>query len=413
MSSDKRKWIHAYKNGVAPSHVPPRLCVGRHHEVEAIRAGLAATKTGSGSVRWICGAYGTGKTFLLNVLRDVALEEDFVVATLRVDRSFRLNNLEQLYYQIMHNLHVKTVQDRKCSFDDLFNIWIENLQNSPMKSQASAEISKVINELNHYHNAFSRAFLSYIRARIGEDRSASDVIGAWLSGEKNIPAHVKKQFDMIGQVDRVNMLDFMRAFSRLVVLLGYSGLAIFVDEMDVMLTERKDIRMSGYTNIRELIDMTATGELENTFFVMSATPDVLTDEERGFPTYQALSQRLGQAMDPGRSSMGDLKQPVLHLKPLGIDAFGDFTHAFVEEYRQAFPLQLRITPESLKNWVLLTYHKEGVDLTTLTIRSFSTKLLEILDIIQQNPDNNIFRSELYAYPGPGGMVFKSKPIASS
>ncbi len=85
---------------------------------------------------------------------------------IQVDKTFRLNNLEQMYYQIMHNLFVKSVHDRKCSFDDLFDIWIENLQTTPNKSQSAEEINKVISTLSRFNNAFARSFLTYIRARI-------------------------------------------------------------------------------------------------------------------------------------------------------------------------------------------------------------------------------------------------------
>jgi hypothetical protein len=347
---------------------------------------------------------------MLHQLKEEALKNDFIVSHIQIDKTFRFNNLEQMYYRIMHNLFVKSVAQRKCSFDDLFDIWIENLQNTPNRAQSAEEINRVVTTLNRFNNAFSRSFLTYIRARIKKDHAISEAVAAWITGEKNIPAALKKQFGIVGAVDKFNMMDFMRAFTHLITLLGYKGFVVLVDELDLIVEERKDIRLNAYANLRQLIDLTSTGELNQTFFVLSGTPRLIHDD-RGVGSYGALAQRLGHAIDPKRKNMGDLRQPILWLSPLGDTSFLAFTRALSKLYAHHYPLELKISTESLKNWVLLSYHKEGTDLKTLTFRDFSTKLLEILDIIQQNPNNNVFRSELLASQQNGQIIFKTKSIS--
>lgn len=310
----------------------------------------------------------------------------------------------------MHNLFVSGVHDRKCSFDDLFDIWIENLQTAPNHAQSAEEINKVITTLNRFNNAFSRSFLTYIRARIQKNQTVSDAVAAWITGEKNIPLNLKKQFGIVGSVDKFNMMDFMKAFTHLITLLGYKGFIVLVDELDLIVDERSDIRQTAYANLRQLIDITSAGDLNKTFFIMSATPRLINDENKGVPSYGALSQRLGHAIDPKRRNMGDLRQPVIWLKPLNHSAFSTFTNEFLKLYETQYAIDLKISTESLKNWVLLSYHKDGVNVKELTFREFSTKLLEILDIIQQNPKNNVFRSELHATEKNGQLLFKSKAI---
>lgn len=409
--SDYKSVLNAYKNGVVPAFVPENLCVGRKEETEEFERCFTNVESGVSSVKWIIGEYGSGKTFMLNHLKTKALEKDFVVSHIQIDKAFRFNNLEQMYYQIMHNLFVKTIKGRKCSFDDLFDIWIENLQTSPNKAQSAKEINTVITTLSRYNNAFARSFLTYIRARIQKNLSVSEAVAAWITGEKNIPADLKKQFGIVGSVDKFNMMDFMKAFSNLIPLLGYGGFVVLVDELDLIIDERSDIRMTAYANLRQLIDLTSSNELCQTFFVMSTTPRLLENEEKGFSTYGALSQRLGRAIDPARRNMGDLRQPAIWLKPLSHKVFSDFTDEFCKMYKNIYPIDLKISVESLKNWVLLSFHKEGTDYKTLTFRDFSTKLLEILDIIQQNPKNNVFRSELSATEKNGQIVFKSGSIS--
>ncbi len=409
-TKDYRSVLNAYKNGVAPTHIPNALMVGRKDESGELKRCFSNTADGISCFKWIVGEYGAGKTFLLNHVKAEALEDDFIVSHIQIDKTFRFNNLEQMYYKIMHNIFVKSVANRKCSFDDLFDIWIENLQNTPNRAQSAEEINRVIETLNRFNNAFSRSFLTYIRARIKKDTAVSEAVAAWITGEKNIPLALKKQFGIVGAVDKFNMMDFMRAFTHLITLLGYKGFIVLVDELDLIVDERSDIRHSAYANIRQLIDLISTGELKQTFFILSGTPRLLHDE-KGVSSYGALAQRLGHAIDPLRKNMGDLRQPVIWLSPLGHAAYGEFTDALYGIYKEQYDVELKISTDSLKNWVLLSYHKEGADLKSLTFRDFATKLLEILDIIQQNPKNNVFRSELLATEKNGQVIFKTKSIS--
>ena len=409
-TTDYRPVLNAYKNGVVPSFIPESLCVGRQAETSEFKRCFNDTASGTSCMKWIIGEYGAGKSFLLNHLKTQALTSEFVVSHIQIDKTFRFNNLEQMYYQIMHNLFVKNVYGRKCSFDDLFDIWIENLQNTPNRSQSAKEINKVIETLGRFNNAFARSFLTYIRARIQKNHTVSDAVAAWITGEKNIPVNLKKQFGIVGSIDKFNMLDFMKAFTHLITLLGYKGFVILVDELDLIVDERSDIRMTAYANLRQLIDLTSASELKNTFFIMSATPRLIHDDHKGVATYGALAQRLGHAIDPMRRNMGDLRQPVIWLKSLSHHDFFAFTNAFFDLYALEYDIDLKISIDSLKNWVLLTYHKEGINIQELTFRDFSTKLLEILDIIQQNPKNNVFRSELHATLKNGQIIFKSGRI---
>lgn len=408
---DCKPVINAYKNGVVPAFIPDGLCVGRDAETNEFQRCFSDTASGTSCIKWIIGEYGAGKSFMLNHLKSRALEDDFVVSHIQIDKTFRFNNLEQMYYQIMHNLFVRSVLGRKCSFDDLFDIWIENLQNTPNRAQSAEEINQVISTLNRFNNAFSRSFLTYIRARIQKNHTVSDAVAAWITGEKNIPVNLKKQFGIVGSVDKFNMMDFMKAFTHLISLLGYKGFVVLVDELDLIIDERSDIRMTAYANLRQLIDLTSAGELNKTFFIMSGTPRLIHDEDKGISTYGALSQRLGHAIDPMRRNMGDMRQPVIWLKPLNHTDFSTFTGAFFDLYASQYEIDLKISTESLKNWVLLSYHKEGQNIMELTFRDFSTKLLEILDIIQQNPKNNVFRSELHATEKNGQIIFKSRSIS--
>lgn len=398
--------INALKNGGIPSNYLGKIIISRENELKEIKRCLLNTKEGIGSFKIVMGKYGSGKTFLNHLVMETALRNDYIVSFFQLDRSFRLNKLEDLYYYIMHNLYLETA-DGEAKFDDIFNLWIENLKSSPDNSQALKEVNFVIEEMKKYNETFARALLSYIRSKIKSDRLMTETISSWLSGEQHVPYELKKKFGVIGHVTKKNVFDFLKAFSRLVELLGYNGLVIIIDELDLLLNERKDIRKDAYNNLKHLIDLVVSGKLSKTMFFLAGGDVLLSDNEKGLRSCKALSQRLGKAIDQYDSSMTDFRQPIVKLTNISLEQYKKITDKIVLIYKKAFKINLNLTNESIKNWVLYSYKQEKRNIRQLEIREFITRLIEILDIIQQNPENYIYRNNLVLSFKNGKPIFKN------
>ena len=391
-----RNIINALKNGVVPDCDLELLCVGRYKEIQEFARCLEIISAGSGTVKFLNGEYGSGKSFLLNVIKQNAVKNNFIVSRIQVDRGFRFNNLEHLYYHIMHNLTLNVTGKSVTSFESIFDLWISKLQDTPDSKKAAEEINQVIAALNCHNISFARAFLAYIRARINKDNVLSDVIASWLMGEKNIPANLKAKFDVIGSVDRLNSIDFLKAFIDLIKLLGYNGLLILVDELELIMSERIDIRRSSYENLRSLIDLCCSGELGSCMFVFAATNDFFENPEKGIKTYEALSQRLGDAIDKSNSALYDVRQPIIRLQKLSIYEFQELTDRVIDMYKLLYSFEPRTSNESIRSWTFISCKKFGANISELSIREYLTKLIEVLDIMEQHPENKVFTSELKA-----------------
>ncbi|HQO43254.1 MAG TPA: DUF2791 family P-loop domain-containing protein, partial [Bacillota bacterium] len=391
-----RNIINALKNGVVPDCDLELLCVGRNREIKEFERCFEVTCGGSGTVKFLNGEYGSGKSFLMNVIKQTAVKNDFIVSKIQVDRGFRFNNLEHLYYHVMHNLALSITGGSVTSFESIFDLWISRLQESTNKDSATAEINKVISTLNIHNMSFARAFLAYIRARIEKDRVLSDAIASWLMGEKNIPANLKAKFDVVGSVDRLNSIDFLKAFVNLIKLLGYSGLIILIDELELIMNERIDIRRVSYENLRNIIDVCCSGELGSCMFVFAATNDFFENPEKGIKTYEALSQRLGDAIDKSNSALYDVRQPVIRLHKLNTEEFQELTDRVINIYKILYNFVPANSNESIRSWTFISLRKFGGKLAELSIREYLTKLIEVLDIMEQHPENKLFTSELKA-----------------
>lgn len=398
--------INALKNGVVPPYGIEYLCVGREKQLEEVTRGLNLAKDGSGVVKVVSGEYGTGKSFFMQRIKLEALRNNYVVSSIKINQGFRFNNLQHLYYNIMHNLSILEKGETATSLEDLFNRWISKIQDMPY-GQASSEIKKILHNLEKYNASFARAVTFYIRARINEDKELAGTIASWISGEKNIPYHLKAKFDVIGDIDKINALDFLKAFIHLIKYIGYEGIVILVDEVELIMNERIDIRSKAYENIRYIIDECSIGELKNMLFVFAATNDFLMDTDKGIPSYQALSQRLGNPVDKKNAALSDIRQPILKLPDLGEEDLIKITKNILEIYKEIYKINIDISLESITNWALYMYKEVEPQMTKVNLRKFIMKVVEVFDIIEQHPDTTLLKSELKKIDREGEPSFKA------
>lgn len=405
--SDAKKIINALKNGVAPAIMPSSIATGREAEFEEINRCLDLVEEGSGVFKFITGPYGSGKTFMLQHTKENALKKGFVVSSLTIDRNFKLNKLDDLYYNIMHNLYIES-NNNKVSFQELFEIWISNLKNAPVNNQVAMEINTVIATLDKYSATFSRAFLLYIKAQIKGNQEEMHVISSWISGEKQIPYELKSKYGLVGKVEKTDTLDFLMGFSELLALLGYPGLVIVIDELDLIINERKDIRLNAYNNIKHLLDL-STGSMQlPLFFMFSGTESLILDEEKGFRQCEALAQRIGMSIHRFSQKTADYRLPVLTLGTMAFSELIHITEKIYYLYSEAYDFTLEISLESLKNWSLIEFHQSKVDIKKLKTRDFVIKLTSVLDTMLQGKAKHIYNTELHLIEQGDKLLFKNR-----
>lgn len=385
--------LRALKYGVVPEDVFS-FGIEREVELEEFKHMFNHAKHGGGMTKFIVGKYGSGKSFLLQSIQERAWQQNFVVAKVQMEKGLRLNNFQTLYYHIMHRLTTMESEHKGTSFQDLFDRWIETLRLIDDKESSAQDIQEVVSVLNQYNLSFSRALLFYVRARIQGDHETAHAVTSWLTGEQNIPFALKKKFDIVGNIDHTNAVDFLKAFVKLIRMLGYSGLVVLVDELELVLNERSDIRLQAYQNLRYLIDNCYNEQLNHCIFTFAATPDWLGHEEKGPQTYPALYQRIGQKSNSKFTKNTDMRQPIIHLEQFSTEERHRLTRNIVELYSYGYEFNLKISLKSLHNWVIMLLQEEGLEIKDIQIRLYITKLMEVLDIMEQNPKSRVFNAEL-------------------
>ena len=71
--------LNSLKGGVVPRVGLPYVAVGREAEIDALLHDVDIIADGGATFRFIVGKYGSGKSFLLQTIRNYAMDRNFVV----------------------------------------------------------------------------------------------------------------------------------------------------------------------------------------------------------------------------------------------------------------------------------------------------------------------------------------------
>ena len=107
--------LNSLKGGVVPRTGLGYITVGRKDEIDALLNDIEMISEGGASFRFVVGKYGAGKSFLLQTIRNYAMERGFVVvdADLSPERRLVGNKGDGLatYKELMKNLSTQTSPD--------------------------------------------------------------------------------------------------------------------------------------------------------------------------------------------------------------------------------------------------------------------------------------------------------------
>jgi len=219
--------INALKGGVVPRVGLEYVAVGRHAEIGALLHDIEIVADGGAAFRFIAGKYGSGKSFLLQTIRNYATEKGFVVvdADLSPERRFAGAKGQGLatYKELMINMSTKTKPDGG-ALALILERWISNIKSSVAAENSISpdnigfdrlvknRIHTVIGNLEGMVNGFefAKAILLYYRAyNEGDDDLKSSVI-KWFRGEYGTKTEAKNDLSINFIVTDENWYDFHR-----------------------------------------------------------------------------------------------------------------------------------------------------------------------------------------------------------
>ena len=127
--------INSLKGGVVPRVGLQYVTVGRTQEIDALLRDVEIISDGGAAFRFIVGKYGSGKSFLLQTIRNYAMDLGFVVmdADLSPERRLQGTHGQGLatYKELVRNMSTKTKPEGG-ALSLILDRWISNVQQEVM-----------------------------------------------------------------------------------------------------------------------------------------------------------------------------------------------------------------------------------------------------------------------------------------
>lgn len=381
--------IQALKEGNVPPKGTSKICVGRDLEIKEIKRLFEKIKNGKAATKFLEGDYGGGKSFLLKVVEEMAFKDNFVVSKITITRNIPFNKFEEVYKNIVKTLKCKT----GTSLEHIIERWLTGLKmvameetTDPLRQNAIVRenMTQDLEASRKYANSFAIAIESYHNAAASGDTETAHYAQAWLRGDSNIPFTMKRKFGVKGDVTKENAFTFLEALSAFLKSLGYSGLVILIDEVEYIRSlHTTKLRDSAYDYIRYIYDECNLGNFESTLFVFAGTSEFFEDPKKGIPSYQALYDRIKDALDTDHK---DLRKPIMRLEGFKKNELKELGYKIVEMHSEVYDWDANSKMEGLISEIV-DIHENNSLLTggKTTPREFVRTFLSVLDTVQQNP----------------------------
>jgi hypothetical protein len=306
--------LQAFSNGVTPRIGLEHVVVGRSREVEAMLDDLDnhVAKEGA-SFRLVVGPYGSGKSFMLQVIRNYALQRNFVVADADLSAERRLTGTKGqgvgLYRELLKNMAIRT-RPEGGAFTPLLEHWMNTIQEQVMRSSkllpddpqfsvlVQYHVQNTLSEISALSNSFDFASVLsiYWRAYRAGDETKMEQAIRWLRGEYQLLNEVRAELQVNSMVTDKNWYNYLKLFASFFQLIGYKGLVIFFDEaVNLYKISNSVSRNNNYEQLLTFFNDINQGVAQNIGLIFSGTPQLVEDAKRGLYSYEALRSRLQES----------------------------------------------------------------------------------------------------------------------
>ena len=404
--------LNSVGSGVVPRFGLEYIAIGRKDEIQAITQDLNFIEEGGSAFRFIIGRYGSGKSFLLQLIRNHALERGFITADADLSPERRLSGSKgqgvAVYKELVSNLASRSSPDGN-ALVQIISRWLSGLQtkiitekklaiNSPeLEIEMSAEILKIASDLENLVCGFDFAavILKYYTAYKNGDENIKSAAIRWLRGEYNTKTEARADLGVGTIIDDLNWYDFIKLLAVFVRKIGYKGLVIFIDEcVNLYKIINKISRENNYEKILSMFNDTLQGKAEGLGIFLGGTPQFLEDNRRGLYSYEALKSRLTDGKFFS-SKYKNLMGPVIRLERLSDDEIFALALRIYFLHRNYYIYEDKISEGDILNFLKIYMSRVGAG-TLVTPREIIRDLLTVLDILYQNPEadfNNIIKRE--------------------
>ena len=407
--------LNSLKGGVVPRIGLPYITVGRKAEIEALLHDVDVIQEGGASFRFIVGRYGSGKSFLLQTIRNYVMDRNFVVVDGDLSPERRLQGSKgqglATYRELIQNLSTKT-RPEGGALTLILDRWINSVQTQVVSEGIASDDPKfeaavdqkiygVISSLNELVHGFDFAKLlnMYYHAYMSGDDETKAKVVKWFRGEYSHKTEAKKDLGVDIIISDSDWYEYLKLFATFFRQAGYAGLMIMIDELvNIYKIPNAISRQYNYEKILTMYNDTLQGKAKYLGIIMCGTPQAVEDRRRGVYSYEALRSRLASGKF-AQEGARDMYAPVIKLEPLTAEEMLVLTEKLADMHANLYGYERTITDDDLAQFIKIEYARVGAD-TNITPREIIRDFIELLDIVWQNPDKKItdlLNSDQFSY----------------
>jgi hypothetical protein len=401
---DTRHVFEQLRKGLVPERGIEAFAVGIERQRAEIHRQLELIEQGEGTIKFLRGGYGCGKTFLARLALLDARARDYATSFVVVsDNDLHFYRFDEVYRKVVSELGTATCA--KGALGDILDRWIARVEEALIEAGADEEAedfdAKVRARLDEELASLTggKAPQDFVRViqkifELKQERRVSEAAAllSWLSGSANVAAGVKKLAGIKGDIGSRDALAYLRGVLEIVKAAGYRGLVVVIDEAETILRMRSDSRAKSLNGLRQICD--ASGDYPKLLWLVTGTPEFF-DTRRGVAGLQPLHDRI--RFQGGRYV--DLRQAQLELAPFDATRLQNVA----VRLRELFPaedrgrLMQRVSDEFLD--LLVAKVTEGFKGDVGVVpRQFLRELVHQMDLFDQHADYEPMREYGFELP---------------
>ncbi len=298
----RRDVVEALRRGTVPRRGLDLFAVGTDRFERSLREELDRCAAGGSVFKALRGEFGCGKSFTARWYQQQAMSRGFAVAEVQIsENDTPLHKLETIYRRAMEGL--RTSEWDTGAFRSIISQWIMGLEDEVTKQLRDPDdldaLGRGVGELMEARLAevsavqpqYAAVLRAYHAAQLREDHAVAEGLIAWLMGQPNVSADIKRKAGIKGDVDHTGALGFFRGLLTLLQQCGRPGLLLVLDEVETIQRVRSDSRDKSLEALRKLIDDLYGGRFAGLYVLITGTP-AFFDGPNGVRRLPPLAQRL-------------------------------------------------------------------------------------------------------------------------
>lgn len=401
--------------GVVPRTGLRHISVGRLPEVAALKNDLDHNREGGATVRFVIGKFGSGKSFLLQLMRTYALESKFVVADADFSPERRLfgsgDEAIATYRELMKNLSTQTRPDGN-ALPTIIERWISSIQTSittesgldhaspEFVNQVKNRIFSTLNDMQELIHGFDfgSVLAAYYQGYAENNEELKSSALRWLRGEYTTKKEAYDALKIRTIINSDNFYDYLKVFAVFFKKIGYSGFTVCLDEAAYLYTITNSVsRKNNYEVILSIINDCLQGKASYIGFIFGGTPEFMEDQRRGLFSYEALRSRLAGNRFLGEG-LQDFTGPVIKLSSLTAEEIFVLLQKIREIHRSQAASPAKMTDQDIHAYMEETLRRMGAREFT-TPRELVREFVNLLNLLVQYPDK-IWQEIVMGLPAP-------------